>query len=115
MIAVMILAVGILAMAGLQSTAMRSRTSAQWETAATTLAEQKLEELKSSGYAGLTNTSWTTAQSITLTGLGTFSRIYQVSDSVANYLKYIQVRVTWTDKLGVSKQVNLATYVAKKS
>ncbi len=114
-VAVTILAVGILAMVGLQSTAIRSRTSAKWETAATTLAEQKLEALKSSGYSGLTNTSWSTAESITLTGLGTFSRIYQISDSVASYLKYIQVSVSWTNQQGVSKQVNLATYVSKKS
>ncbi len=115
MIALMILTVGILAMIGLQSTAIRSRSSSKWETAATTLAEQKLEELKSSGYSGLGNTDWTTAQSITLTGLGTFSRIYKISDSGANYLKYIQVRVTWTNQQGVTKRVDLATYVSKKS
>ena len=115
MIALTILAVGIMAMVGLQATAMRSNASSKWETAATTLAEEKIEELKSSGYSGLTNTGWTAAESISLTGLGTFARIYQISDSVAGYLKYIQVRVTWTDKPGGSKQVDLSTYIAKKS
>jgi type IV pilus assembly protein PilV len=113
LIAIIILAVAILAMVGLQSTAMRSNASSKWQTAATTIAEQQLVQLKNTGYANLSNTSWTTAQNITLTGLGTFSVQYQVTDSVANYLKYIQVQVTWTDKLGISKQINLSTYLAK--
>lgn len=113
MIAVTILAVGLMAMAGLQTTAMRSNASSKWQTAAATTAEEKLMQLKNLGYAGAANTAWTTAESITLTGFGTFSRSYQISDSVSGYLKYIQVRVTWVDKLGVTKQVNLSTYLAK--
>jgi Tfp pilus assembly protein PilV len=115
MIAITLLGIGLLAMLGLQSTTMRSNASSKWQTAAATLAEQKLMQLKNSDYSGLTNTNpqWTTAESVTLTGFGTFSRQYSISDSVANYLKYIQVRVSWTDSRGVSKQVNLATYLAK--
>lgn len=113
MIAVTILAVGLMAMAGLQTTAIRSNASSKWQTAAATTAEEKLVQLKNLGYAGAANTAWTTVESITLTGFGTFSRNYQISDSVSGYLKYIQVRVTWVDNLGVTKQVNLSTYLAK--
>ena len=112
MIAVTILAVGLMATAGLQTTSIRSNASSKWESTAATLAEEKIEQLKNSGYTGLTNTTWTTVENITLTGLGTFARQYQISDSVAGFLKYIQVRVTWTNAMGITKQMDLSTYLA---
>jgi Tfp pilus assembly protein PilV len=115
MIAITILAIALMAMAGLQSTAIRSNANAKWQTAATTMAEEKLVQLKNTGYSSLSTTDWTTAESVTLTGLGTFSRSYKVSDSTASYLKQIEVRVTFTNSRGVSQQVNLSTFLAKSS
>jgi type IV pilus assembly protein PilV len=113
MIAVTLLALGLLAMAGLQTTSMRSNASSKWETAAATAAEEKLMQLKNTGYDGISNTTWTAAETVTMPGFGTFSRTYQVSDSVSGFLKYIEVQVSWTDSRGAAKQVDLSTYLAK--
>jgi prepilin-type N-terminal cleavage/methylation domain-containing protein len=115
MIAITVLAVALLAMAGLQSTAIRSNADSKWQTAATTITEEKLVQLKNTGYTALANTGWTSAESVTLTGLGTFYRTYQVTDAVASYLKKIEVQVTYTNTKGVSKQVNLSTFLAKSN
>ncbi|MDP3014576.1 MAG: hypothetical protein Q8M92_10055, partial [Candidatus Subteraquimicrobiales bacterium] len=68
----------------------------------------------SKGFSGLTNKSWTATapEPITLSGAGNFSRQWQITEPVADNLKFIEVRVTWS-AIGVNKQVNIASYVAK--
>ena len=113
MIALSILAIGIIAVSKLHDMAIRGNASSKWKTAATSLAEEKMEELKTGGYSGLSNTTWTAAETITLTGTGEYSRQYQISDSVAGFLKLIEVRVSWTGPGGGNKQVDLSTFLAK--
>jgi len=115
LIAMMILSVGLLAVAGLQVTAIKGNASAKWVTAATTLAEEKMEEFKSKGFShsDLTATGgWTTLEAINLSGSGAFSRQRRITDQVAGNLKLVEVRVTWSTVLG-NKQVDIASYVAK--
>ncbi len=106
MIAICILAFGILAVASLQVSAIRGNSSANRVTAATTLAEQRMEALKSTGFLSLANTSWTSAETI-----GRFSRQWQITTT--GNLKQIDVRVMWTDPLGISRQVNISSYLAR--
>ncbi|MDZ4133171.1 MAG: type IV pilus modification protein PilV [Dethiobacteria bacterium] len=112
LIAMLILSVGLLAVAGLQVTAIQGNASAKWVTAATTLAEEKMEELKSSGFSGLSNTAWTAPVTVYLAGAGNFSRRFQITEPAIGNLKLIDVRVTWPTILG-NKQVDLSSYVAK--
>ncbi|HED00199.1 MAG TPA: prepilin-type N-terminal cleavage/methylation domain-containing protein [Proteobacteria bacterium] len=109
LIAMLILATGLIAVAGLQVTAIRGNASAKGVTAATTLAEEKMEQFKSNDFSDLTITNeWTTPEPI-----GSFSRQWQITEPAAGNLKLIEVRVTWTDIFSVSKQVNISSYVAK--
>lgn len=112
LIAMLILSVGLLAVAGLQVTAIQGNASAKWVTAATTLAEEKMEELKSSGFSGLSNTAWTAPVTVSLAGAGTFSRRFQITEPSPGNLKLVDIRVTWPTILG-TKQVDISSYVAK--
>lgn len=104
-IAISILAIGILTVTSLQVSAIRGNSSANKITAATTLADQRMEALKSTGFLSLANTSWTAAETI-----GIFSRQWQITTT--GNLKQIDVRVTWAD-MGVSRQVNISSYLAR--
>jgi Tfp pilus assembly protein PilV len=108
----LILAIGLIAVAGLQVTAIQGNASAKWVTGATTLAEEKMEELKSRGFLGLTDTSWTPPETITLTGAGRFSRQWRITTPMTD-IRLIEVKVTWMDIFGATKEVILATYIAR--
>ncbi|MBU1208121.1 MAG: prepilin-type N-terminal cleavage/methylation domain-containing protein [Proteobacteria bacterium] len=112
LIAMLILAIGLMAVAGLQVTAIRGNASAKWVTAATTFAEEKMEKFKSKGFSDsdLTNTDWTTPEPIP--GADNFSRQWKITEPAAGNLKLIEVRVIWS-AIGVSKQVDISSYVAK--
>lgn len=112
LIAMIILTVGLLAVVGLFVAVIHGNASSKWVTAATALAEQEVERLKSLGYDAL-SVGTSASETITLEGAGTFSRQYTVTEAATN-LKRIDVEVTWTDIGGVSKEVNLATLIAKK-
>jgi type II secretory pathway pseudopilin PulG len=119
LIAMLILFIGLIAVAGLASTAILGNASAKWTTAATTLAEERMEELKSRGFLGLTNTNdWTSDPNnpITLTGAGRFERQWRITtpppDMTDINIRLIEVKVSWTDR-GRNREVNLATYIAR--
>jgi type II secretory pathway pseudopilin PulG len=116
LIAMLILFIGLIAVAGLASTAILGNANAKWSTAATTLAEERMEELKSIGFLGLTNTSWTSPETITLTGAGRFERQWRITTPPPGMtdtdIGLIEVRVSWTDR-GRTREVNLATYIAR--
>jgi type II secretory pathway pseudopilin PulG len=116
LIAMLILFIGLIAVAGLASTAILGNANAKWSTAATTLAEEKIEELKSKGFLGLTNTGWTSPETITLTGAGRFERQWQITTPPPGMtdinIRLIEVKVSWADR-GVTREVNLATYIAR--
>jgi type IV pilus assembly protein PilV len=116
LIAMLILFIGLIAVAGLASTAILGNASAKWSTGATTLAEEKIEELKSIGFLGLTNTNgWASDPDnpITLPGAGQFSRQWRITTPQnMTDIRLIEVKVSWADR-GATREVNLATYVAR--
>lgn len=100
MIAIAILAIGLLALVGLQSTAIKGNFSAKNLTTAVLLAEKKMEEFKNTSFASLTNGTFNDANN-SLTGTGTsgglFNRSWTIQTySGSTYMKQITVTITWT-------------------
>jgi len=95
LIAITILAVGLLGVAGLQASSIRRNVFAMKNTEATALIEDKIEEYRNTPYADITEGT------VTETGLGsggTFTRISIIQDSAPiNDTKEITVQVTWSD------------------
>jgi len=115
LVAMLILAIGLMAWAGLQVTAIQANALAGRMTAATSLAEERLEDLASRGYDNLTVTAgWITPENITgVSTAAAFTRTWQITEPVAGNLKFVQVRVNFTARYGLARQVDLSTYVAK--
>lgn len=114
LIAMLILAIGLIAVASLLVTAIHGNASAKWVTGATTFAEKRIEELRGMGFTGLAqynNRDWITDPPLPA-GAGTFSRQWQITTPQDN-LRLIEVRVTWRDIGGRERQVDLATYIAR--
>jgi type IV pilus assembly protein PilV len=99
MIALTILAVGLLTLATMQLEALRGGRSGAVDTFATTLAQDKMEALQrmSWTHADLAATgNWATAQTKTHPVNGqTYLVDWRVSDLVANWSRSIDVRVRW--------------------
>ena len=99
MIALTILAVGLLTLATMQLEALRGGRSGASDTFATTLAQDQMEELQRISWtnAALAATgNWVTAQTRTHPVNGqTYLVDWRVDDLIANWTRSIDVRVRW--------------------
>ena len=105
MIAIFILAVGLLGVAGVATTVINGNALGKKVTTATTLAQGKMEELKGTSYSSIVSGS-DTQESI-------YTRTWTVtSDSPASGMKTIEVAVafSWRDS---THNVTLKTIVAE--
>lgn len=95
LVAITILAFGLLGIAGLQGSTIRKNLSAMRNTHATALLEDKIEEYRDTPYASITEGP------VTETGLGSggvFTRTSIVQNNVPlNDTKTITVQVSWSD------------------
>ena len=97
MIAISLLAVGLLALAAMQIQAMKGGRAGVVDTYATTLAQDRIERLQRLTWADVGPTSgWTTATSVShpTNGQG-YQLQWQIADVVANWTRSVDVRVTW--------------------
>jgi type IV pilus assembly protein PilV len=94
MITLVILSIGLVALAGLQVSAIKGNTFSKRMTAAVTIANQKLEQIKDTAYANILSESST---QITQSNM-TFTRQVMVTNNtpLAN-TKTVNVTVTWSD------------------
>ena len=105
MIAMFVLAVGLLGAAGVATTVINGNALSKKITTATTLAQDKMEELKGTDYASIATDS-DTQESI-------YTRTWTVtSDSPAADIKTIEVKVEFQWK-GTTHNVTLKTMVAQ--
>lgn len=105
MIAIAVLVIGLLGVAGVAATIINGNALGKEITTATTLAQDKMEELKGTAYASLTSGS-DTQESI-------YTRTWTVtSDVPAAGMKTIAVVVTFPWR-GATKNVTLRTIVAQ--
>ena len=91
-----ILAIGLLAIAAMQITSTKSGYFSSNVTQATILAQDKLEVLKNHSYSD-SNLSSGQHNEGTISGT-IFSRMYHVVEDVGNSIKMITVTVQWTEQ-----------------
>jgi type IV pilus assembly protein PilV len=115
MIAISILAIGLLALVGLQSTSIRGNASSKNKNSAILLAEKKMEELKNTAFTslsiGTTNDLNNPLTSSDGSG-GTFNRSWTIQTySGSANMKQITVTLSWTEG-GIPHSTSLDTVVA---
>jgi prepilin-type N-terminal cleavage/methylation domain-containing protein len=91
LIGLVILAIGLLAIAGMHVNSIKSNMFSNHVNQATIFAQDKLEELKNLTYGLLNSQDY-----VPITGT-VFSRKYDVVEDVGNAMKTITVTVKWTD------------------
>ena len=94
MLTVAIMGVGLLALAGLQITALRGNDLSRRMTTAVSIAEQKLEQLKNTPY---TNIQTEAASEVTASNLH-FTRQVTVTNGPLPNTKSVSVLVRWQDQ-----------------
>jgi type IV pilus assembly protein PilV len=128
LVALTILAVGLLSLAILQVTAIKGNAGASKSTIATDLAQTKLELFRRDAWVAIDNSTSTTfdrrttpifasvpaaaGNSVTVTGAGggtTFYRIWRVLPNATDSLKTITVWTCWQDDRGDWHSVMLVT------
>ena len=104
LISLVILAIGLLAIAGMQVTSIRGNSFSNNLTQATILAQDRLEQMKNLPYASLSSGQDT----VTVSGF-TFTRQYNVDSAVlggSSTMTMITVTVSWTDTSTHSVSLN---------
>jgi len=96
LIGLVILAVGLLAIAAMQVTSIKSGYFSSHVTEATIFAQDKLEHLKNLSYSNSDLSSGQHNEGI-LPGT-VFSRQYNIAEDAGNSMKTITVTVQWTDR-----------------
>jgi type IV pilus assembly protein PilV len=108
------LSVGVLALAGLQGTALEGNAASRNLTSAVFLAEAKVSELKAGGYSSLAGGTVTDPNNpLNEQGQsgGIFRRSWTISNDGAN-MKRITVAVSWKDRRGGDRSTSLETLVS---
>jgi type IV pilus assembly protein PilV len=115
LVALAILSVGLFALAGLQQTAIDSNAAARHLTSAAFLAEAKITELKTDGYAGLSDGTFNDANNpIDEEGEsgGIFTRSWTISAFGVNR-KLVTVTISWQDQMGGNRSSSLHTILSE--
>jgi len=105
LIALVILSLGLLALASLTTTVIRNNSFSDDFTTATALAQDKLEELVNTSFGSMTSSSDTVNQDGTAGSK--YSRTWTIGTGTNS--KTIQVDVGWTSNLGISKTISVYT------
>ena len=105
LVAIGIIAIAILGLVSVTVTVMKGNTFSKTMTAATTLASDKMEQLKKTSYAGLASGA-DTVQSL-------YTRTWTVTqDSPAANMKTVVVTVQWTWE-GVARNATVRSLIAQ--
>jgi len=107
LVALVILSIALLALAGLMVYATKSNSFAGHMTEATTFAQDKLEELRARSWVNMTPGSDSTKMS---TGLD-FSRAWSVTTNADGTLRTVTITVNWND--GVSRSITFLSAIAQ--
>jgi type IV pilus assembly protein PilV len=112
MIALGILAFGLLTMSGMQIHAMRGGASGRQSSQAAALAQDKMEELQRTAWTALANTSgWTSGVTETPTqGNQDYAVSWRIDDVVATRTKSIDVRVAWSELRRPNRSLTVSSY-----
>jgi type IV pilus assembly protein PilV len=94
MITLVILSIGLVALAGLQVSAIKGNAFSKRMTAAVSIANQKLEQLKDTAYANILSESST---QITQSNIQFTRQVTVTNNSPLANTKTVNVTVTWSD------------------
>jgi type IV pilus assembly protein PilV len=94
MITLVILSIGLTALAGLQISAIKGNTFSKRMTAAVSIANQKLEQIKDAAYANILSESST---QITQSNMRFTRQVTVTNNSPLANTKTVNVTVTWSD------------------
>jgi type IV pilus assembly protein PilV len=94
MITLVILSIGLTALAGLQISAIKGNTFSKRMTAAVSIANQKLEQIKDTAYANILSESST---QITQSNMSFTRQVTVTNNSPLANTKTVNVTVTWSD------------------
>ncbi len=115
MLAILILAVGMMAMAMLQITAIRGGSFANQMTQASILGQDKIEEFKNTAYTSISggNDTVTGGNGVTYTRTWTVTESNPpgTTGSASSKMKTINLTVSWTGPQGNSHSVQFSTIV----
>jgi len=110
MLALVVLTIGVLALADLQTISARGNNSSQSMSAAITVAEAKLEAIKGTLYGNIVAEAPTP---VTASGLTFTRQVTVTSNSPVANVKTVKVIVTWSDSAGITHTVPMATIVSQ--
>jgi len=108
MVAVVVLAMGVLALADFQIVASNGSTASKRMLSAITVAEQKMETIKNTPYADIVAEP---ATPVTASGMAYVRQVTVVNDSPLVNTKTVRVTVTWSD--GRTHTVPTTTVIAQ--
>ena len=109
LMAMALFSVALIALASLSTIVIRGDLAANKLSVATTLAQDKLEELKLTSYDNVTSTALTTVTSTPWASRG----VDVTPETPIPGVKKIDVTVSWTDDKGKSHSVSLSTLRSK--
>jgi type IV pilus assembly protein PilV len=114
LIAMTLLAVGLLGTLGLTTGVIRGNFFSKNVSTATVIAETQLEEVHRRGYTGANTTNFPTGSELVTMGGATFSRDTTITDnSPQANMKKVKVKVTWSEGAAGNKEVLLETILAQ--
>ena len=112
MVAMVILSVGFMTMAGVAASVMRGNAHSSRMTTATTLAQEKMEEIRRVGYSGIPDAETTTVEDYdSIAHYHSYKRIVSTAAAhAADGIKMVTVSVCWDSG---SRRVVLETILAE--
>ncbi len=115
LIAVVILSLGLLGLSAMTIATIRGQAFSEKMTTATNLAQEKMEEIKSSDYTNITQASYPVEDYNTIVGFSQFRREVTISNApIANNTKAAIVSVIWKRKNGgVPHDVTVQTIISR--
>lgn len=113
LVSVIILSVGVLALAGFTGNLYRSVTHAGDRAEALTLAQRYIENARTKGAATLTSGAVTSPADCTTNEFHTYWKVATVDG--ANGVKHYSVNVCWTNSLGEEQVLTTSTYIGTGS
>lgn len=113
LITIIVLASGLLAIGTMYGSIMNASTVAKQQSLAAVLGEKKLEELRGTGYAGVTGGADTvTAASAGAGSTADYSRSWSVTTASAYSYKDVAITVSWTDSKNNTASIGLSTRIS---
>jgi type IV pilus assembly protein PilV len=114
LVALLILSVGLLGVAGLTAGIIRGDFFSRNITSATAIAQTQLEAVQNKGYLNANTTNFPSSAATVSMGGVNFSRTTTITDnSPAANMKTISVTVTWNEANNAARSVSLQTILAQ--